>query len=483
MAARVRTASGTVEGDWAGEVAVFRGVRFAEPPVGSHRFGAPSPPARWSGIRNATTIGPAPPQPGCTTAGDDWLNLTVWTPSPGHNGLPVVVWISGGGYLNCDVANRHFDGTRLASAGSVVVSINYRVGFEGFAHIAGAPANRGLLDQIAALRWVQENIAAFGGDPGNVTVVGQSAGAGSIGALLSMPTMAGLFRRIVLQSLPATYFSPDLATDITAEISAELGCLPKLDDLNNVAPERLVEASRAVTARLPHYAKRWGAMAYTGTPFSPVVDGEIVQLTPWAAARNGALRGVELLIGHTQDEFSLFAGNLGTIEEHDVDRVISSLTPTPGAPRYRQAYPSDSPRELGNTAMSDWLFRMPTLHLAEAAQANGANVWLYELCWGFGSAGASHGLDTLLLFGTAHIDTGLTETGSDTITQAEQLSELIRAEHLSFASGGDPGWAQYEPRAGPTRVYDTTSHIANYPEDRSRRIWLDRSFGVLELNW
>ena len=283
MSAQVRTIGGTVEGDWEGEVAVFRGVPFAEPPVGSHRFAAPAPPAKWNGIRNAAAFGPAPPQPSCSTSGDDWLNLTVWTPSLDRNGLPVLVWISGGGYLNCNVANRHFDGTRMASAGTVVVSANYRVGFEGFAHIDGAPANRGLLDQLAALRWVQENIAAFGGDPENVTVVGQSAGAGSIGALLSMPTMAGLFRRVVLQSIPAPYFSPDLATDITAEISAELGRSPKIDDLTDVAPERLVEASRAVTDRLPQYADRWGATAYTGTLFSPVVDGEIVQQTPWAA--------------------------------------------------------------------------------------------------------------------------------------------------------------------------------------------------------
>jgi para-nitrobenzyl esterase len=481
MTTQVRTTDGTVEGVWEGEVAVFRGIPFAEAPVGPRRFAAPVPPAKWSGTRNAAAFGPAPPQPSCSTSGDDWLNLSVWTASLERNHLPVLVWISGGGYLNCNAANRHFDGAWMAGTGAVVVSANYRVGFEGFAHIDGAPANRGLLDQLAALRWVQDNVAAFGGDPENVTVIGQSAGAGSIGALLSTPAMTGLFRRIVLQSLPATYFSLDLASDIAAEISAEIDRAPKIDDLADVTPEQLVEATKAVTDRLPQYADRWGATAYTGTPFSPVVDGTIVPQTPWAAVESGAVHGVELLIGHTRDEFSLFASNLGTIEEEDVARVLSTLTPTPDPQRYRAAYPLEPPQELCCTALSDWLFRMPTLHMAETAQANGARVWLYELRWGFGAAGASHGLDTLLLFGTAHIDTGLAEAGSDSAAHAEELSELIRSEHLSFARTGNPGWAHYDPQGRMTRIYDTTSRVVEYPEEQSRQIWLDHQFGVLDL--
>ncbi|HEX4721298.1 MAG TPA: carboxylesterase family protein, partial [Pseudonocardiaceae bacterium] len=212
MTTQVRTTAGTVQGEWADGVATFRGVPFAAPPVGPHRFAAPAPPVPWNGVRDATAFGPPPPQPGRRTDGDDWLNLAVWTPIPGRTGLPVIVWISGGGYLNCDTANPHLDGTTLAGAGAVVVSANYRSGFEGFARIDGAPDNRGLLDQIAALRWVRDNITAFGGDPANVTVFGQSAGANSIAALLAMPAVTGLFRRAILQSIPGTYFAPDLAT-------------------------------------------------------------------------------------------------------------------------------------------------------------------------------------------------------------------------------------------------------------------------------
>lgn len=481
MTTEVRTSAGTIRGSWEDGVAVYRGVPFAAPPVGRNRFAAPRPAVPWDGVRDATRFGPPPPQPGRTTEGEDWLNLAVWTPDPGRTGLPVVVWISGGTYLNCDTANPHLDGATLAGTGAVVVSAHYRTGTEGFARLDGAPDNRGLLDQIAALRWVQDNITEFGGDPGNVTVLGQSAGAGSIAALLVMSAAAGLFRRAILQSLPATYFSPGLAVDIATEVSAELGRSPRAADLADVAPDDLVEAARRVTGRLPQREGRWGAVAFTPTPFSPVVDGDVLPASPWAALASGVARDVDLLVGHTRDEFNLLAAQLGDIDDAGVDALVNGLTPTPGVRRYRAAYPSLSPNELRGTAMSDWLCRMPALHLAEAAQAGGARVWLYELCWGFNSLGASHSLDTLLVFGTAEIKTGLTEAGPDAVAQARRLSELMRGEHLAFATKGDPGWALYRPHERDTRVYDADSTVARYPEERSRRIWRDRHFGALDL--
>lgn len=477
----VRTSAGMVRGSWKDGVAVFRSVPFAAPPVGPNRFAAPQPVAPWDGVRDVTRFGPPPPQPGRRLDGDDWLNLAVWTPDPGRTGLPVIVWISGGGYLQCNTANPHLSGATPAAAGAVVVSAHYRTGAEGFLRIDGAPDNRALLDQIAALRWVQDNIAAFGGDPANVTVLGQSAGAGSIAALLVMPMATGLFRRTILQSIPETYFTPALAADIATEISAELGRAPRVDDLADIAPDDLVAAARTITRRLPQRVDRWGAVAHTPTPFSPVVDGEVLPVAPWTALAGGAARDVELLIGHTRDEFTLLATRLGAIDDAGVDTLINGLTPTPGAHRYRAAYPSGSAAELRDTALSDWLFRMAALHLAEAAHAGGARVWLYELCWGFGPEGASHGLDTLLVFGTAEIETGLPEAGPEAIAQARKLAELIRAEHLSFAATGDPGWARFEPHERATRVYAADSAVARYPEERSRRIWLDQRFGVLDL--
>ncbi|GEL22356.1 hypothetical protein PSU4_13100 [Pseudonocardia sulfidoxydans NBRC 16205] len=155
---------------------VFRGIPFAAPPVGELRFAAPAPPSPWDGVRDATAFGPPPPQTGRAPGGTDWLTLNVWTPGPGRDGgLPVMVWIHGGAYTIGSADLPEYDGARLAAGGVVLVTANYRVAVEGFAHVDGAPDNRGLLDQVAMLQWVQENIRAFGGDPARVTVFGQSA--------------------------------------------------------------------------------------------------------------------------------------------------------------------------------------------------------------------------------------------------------------------------------------------------------------------
>ena len=392
-----------------------------------------------------------------------------------------MVWISGGGYLACDSANPHLAGHELAAAGAVVVSAHYRSGAEGFLHLDGAPDNRALLDQLAALTWVHDDVAAFGGDPHTVTVLGQSAGAGSIAALLTMPAAAGAFRRAILQSIPGTYFTTELAADIATEICAEIGRSPRIADLADVAPDDLVAAAHAVTGRLPQRVDRWGAVAYTPTPFSPVVDGDVLRTAPWAAIAAGAARDVELLIGHGRDEYSLLAAQLPDIEDPDVDAMIERLTPTPGARRYRDAFPAIRANELRETALSDWLFRIPALHLAESADRGGARAWLYELRWGFGPRGASHGLDTLLVFGTTDVHGEVTAAGPAALAQARQLSRTIRADHLAFAATGDPGWTRFRRSERPTRVYDPEPGVVRYPEELSRAIWRDQEFGVLDL--
>lgn len=482
MTSEVSTSAGRVRGRWEGGVAAYRGIPYAAPPVGTRRFLAPQPALAWDGVRDGSRFGPPPPQPGRVTECDDWLNLAVWTPEPGRARLPVVVWISGGGYLRCDSSDPHLTGADLAAAGAVVVSAHYRSGFEGFAHIDGAPANRALLDQLAALRWVQDNIVRFGGDPDNVTVLGQSAGAGAIAAMLAMPAATRPFRRAVLQSLPATYFTIDLADEIAAEICGELGRVSSVADLADVAPDDLVAASRTVTECLLQRFERWGPVAYSSTPFAPVVDGDVLPSAPWAALADGAARDVELLIGHTRDEYSLLAAHLPATDDAQVDVLIDGLSPTPGAHSYRAAYPSATPEQLRERALSDWLYRMPALHLAEAADTGGAKLWLYELCWGFGPHGASHGLDTLLLFGTADMNGEVTAAGPAAVAAAEGLSHRIRAAHVAFAATGDPGWTPFRTPLRPTRVYQPSPVLAAYPEERSRALWTRQRFGVLDLN-
>jgi para-nitrobenzyl esterase len=479
-APRVRTGSGTVEGEWTHGVAVFRGIPFAAPPVAANRFTAPRPASGWDGVRPATAFGTAPPQRHQNATGDDWLNLAVWTPDPGAAGLPVIVWITGGAYLQCSTANPHHDGTVLAAAGAVVVSANYRVGAEGWARIPGYPDNRGLLDQVAALRWVRDNIAAFGGAADNVTVFGQSSGAGSVASLLVMPRATGLFDRAVVQSLPGTYFTPGLADEVTGAVLAELGPGVRAGQVAEVDPGRLMTAVNRVSERvLPAMADRWGPVAYTPTPFSPIVDGDVLPAAPWQALAAGAPGRVPLLVGHTRDEGRMLAARLGPATDSAVDGMIDGLAPTVHAHRYRAAFPESAATRLREIALGDWLLRMPTLRLAEAAQAGGAPVWLAELCWGHGTQGAAHTLDALLVFGTADAFGELTASGPAAVATGRALSELMRDDLLKFAATGDPGWPRFDPRAAATRVYDTDSSIGRYPEQRSREIWREHRYAAL----
>jgi para-nitrobenzyl esterase len=496
---QVRLSRGAMRGRWENGVAVFRGIPFAQAPVGALRFGAPRPAQRWDGVRDAPSFGPPPPQADAFgmdrshdgTAGDDWLTLNVWSPDPGHAaGLPVMVWIHGGAYTIGMSSLPEYDGGRLASDGGVVVvTCNYRVGLEGFGHIQGAPANRGLLDQIAALTWVRDEIRAFGGDPDRVTVFGQSAGGGSVAALLAMPQAKGLFRRAIAQSVQGTFFSPELAADITAACAAELELRATAQDLSMVAPVRLSAAADAVSARMADQAERWGAVAYRSIPFSPVVGTDSLPVTPWQALAAGAGHGIDLIAGHARDEQRLFTaleGRLGEVTKEQAAMALTMLAPGPDGPRrYREGYPAAGPEALFEAVSSDWLFRMPSLHLAEAQVAGGGRAHVYELTWPApgmdGVFGACHGLDVPLVFG--NLDRGLPAMliGEDPNEEAAALSVTMRAAWTAFATHADPGWAPYEPERRLVQRFDTTSTVGAYPEEVSRRIWEDHTIPVLAL--
>lgn len=414
------------------------------------------------------------------------LTLNVWSPDLGAAGLPVMVWIHGGAYLQGSSANPDYDGSTVAASGVVVVSMNYRVGVEGFAHIVGAPDNRGILDQAAALRWVKDNVAEFGGDPGNVTVFGQSAGAGSIAALLSMPSAAGLFRRAIAQSVPGTYFSTRLAASISATIAAELGAKATVGELARIPPRALINATDAVIQKMPELVESWGPMALTPTPFSPVVDGDVLPQAPWQALAGGAARGIDLLVGHTRDEYRLLAARLGSeVTDEQVTATLDRLAPSAdGSGAYRAAYPDATPAQLYELVNSDWLFRMPSLHLADAQRAGDGHAWTYELCWSYNpDEGASHSLDVLLVLGTLNVDDVRSHpsAGPNAADEAIRVSHHMRTDWLNFATTGNPGWAPYDPNTRSTRVYNAEPTTQPYPEESSRRIWHTHQFDTLDL--
>jgi para-nitrobenzyl esterase len=495
----VRAAAGALRGTWEAGLAVFRGIPFAEPPVGALRFAAPRPARGWDGVRDAVSFGAPPPQAGFfgmdalsqAAAADDWLTINVWSPEPDPGAaLPVMVWIAGGGYVIGMSSLPEYDGGRLArDGGVVVVTFNYRVGIEGFAQLEGAPANRGLLDQVAALEWVRDNIGAFGGDPDQVTVFGESAGGGSVAALLAMPRASGLFRRAVAQSVPGTVFTPALAADIAAACATELGLRPTVADLSTVAPDLLATAADEVTAKIEQWTDRWGQAAHRGIPFAPVVDGDVLPATPWQALADGAGRDIELIVGHTRDEQRLFnaiEGMLGQVTPEQAATALEIFAPGPDGPRgYRDAFPAAGPDELHELVNSDWLFRMPSLHLAHAQVAAGGRAYVYELTWpapGMGGAfGACHGLDVPLVFGNLDRGQPAALIGAGPAPEAEALSARMRAAWTAFATHGDPGWPAYDTEQRLVQLFDTESAVTTYPEEASRQLWQDHVFSALPL--
>ena len=509
----VRTSHGPVRGRAERGCVVFRGIPFARPPFGKFRLAAPRPPEPWDGVREAAEFGPAPPQPGealgaprpvhGSGAADplDCLTVNVWTPDPGAARLPVMVWVYGGAYLSGQAGQPMYDGSSLAATGACVVTFNYRVGFEGFGQVEGAPANRGLLDQVAALRWVAGNIAAFGGDPGNVTVFGESAGAGSIAALLTMPPAAGLFRRAITQSVPGTYFSAALAADIGTAIAAGLGRRCTLADLAGTDPAELVGATDALIGKLPGYEDRWGAVAHTPTPFSPVVDGDVLPQPPWRALADGAAARTDLIAGCNRDEYRLFItlgtgglrrGQISAQQAATALRVFAAGVG--GEPAYRAAFPSAGPGQLLELVYSDWLFRMPSFRLADshaAGSAGRARTFSYELCFEAPPArgpggpvaplGACHALDVPLVFGNLPLLPAGLRLDKDPTGEALTVSEWMRSAWTRFATDGTPGWPEYEPAEQLTQILDADPTVRPCPEAASRDIWSSHEFGVLDL--
>jgi para-nitrobenzyl esterase len=488
----VSTSAGRVRGRVEHGNAVFRGVPFAQPPLGELRFRAPQPVTSWDGVRDASEFGPPCPQasrPGDPAPPEDttgeWLTVNVWTPDPGAHTLPVMVWIHGGAYL-FGSAGPGYDGTKFASAGTVFVSCNYRLGMEGFAQIPGAPANRGLLDAIAALRWVRDNVGKFGGDPANVTVFGESAGAGVIAALLAMNDARGLFKRAIAQSVPGTFFSTGLAEAVTEAVAGTAGLPATYEALQAADPMRLVAAQMDVTGRMKEFLN-WGALRITDTPFSPVVDGEVLTRAPWRALVAGAAREVELLTGHNKDEYRLFIaaqGRLGQITDDEANVVLDYFAPAPDGPvGYRKAYPSADAGGLFEVAFSDWLFRMPTLHLAQAHAMSGGTTFLYELAAQApaGPFGACHALDVPLVFGQYGEGVSAMLTGTEPPPGFVALGDLMRREWVSFATCGSPGWSGYGTEHRTTRVYDLQPDVRSYPEEASMHLWERHMFDALEL--
>lgn len=316
----ITIAQGRLCGVRADGVHRFLGIPYAAAPAGENRFAPPSPPARWTGTRSATSFGPTAPQPalhpsnanlapltgpGWVVGDGDCLNLNIWTPDPGTRGLPVMVYLHGGGFMIGSGAAPAFDGTSFARDGVVLVTLNYRLGAEGFLALSGGATNLGLRDQLAALHWVRENIAAFGGDPDNVTLFGESAGGTSVASLLRSPLAVGLFRRAIVQSgHDEMTRSLGVTEALTKALAARLGVAPTAQAFRTISASTLVQGQGALLRRdaRPDLRDAHGVDAGHGRAlFLPTTGDDVLPAS--ASARD-----IPLLIGTTLEEANLGFG-------------------------------------------------------------------------------------------------------------------------------------------------------------------------------
>ncbi|TMQ92441.1 carboxylesterase/lipase family protein [Actinomadura soli] len=481
----VQTAYGKVRGVARDGITAFFGIPYAAPPFGPNRFRPPRPPEPWDGVRDAVEYGPTAPKPGYLhpytqllddpdIPGDGCLNLNVWT--PGGPGLPVMVWIHGGAFRNGSGALPVYDGGNFARDGVVCVTINYRLGVEGFAHLPGAPPNRGLLDQIAALEWVRANIAAFGGDPGRVTVFGESSGAMSVTTLLSLDL--GLFGRAIAQSgAGAVAQDPDDALLVTREMAARLGVEPSAEGFAALDPSAIIPVQSAVAtevAALPDPG-RWGATtAASGMSLLPILDGDLLRQRPEDAIADGAGRDVDLLIGCTSEEFRFFlmpSGLAAVFTEELIGLVAAGMGLPAGVPAaYRDQHPALTPGELMAAIITDGMFRIPADRAAAAHAASGGRTWMYEFAWRSPTLdlGACHALELGFVF-----DNLTGEPGALAGPNPPQgLADRMHRAWVDFAVHGDPGWARFDTSARAVKVFDGPGDdVVHDPHGGHRKLW------------
>ncbi|MFE4644007.1 carboxylesterase/lipase family protein [Streptomyces sp. NPDC056730] len=489
----VTTAQGAVRGLRRGGTAAFLNIPYAAPPLGADRFAPPRPHEPWDGVRDATTPGPNAPQSprrlGSVNMspyfgegwshGEDYLTVTVSTPGDTGGDLPVMVFVHGGGFVAGSTRSAIYDGSAFARDGVVLVTLNYRLGIAGFLDLPGAPRNRGLLDVVAALRWVRENIAAFGGDPHNVTLFGQSAGATVVGGVLATPEAAGLFRRAIIQSGSGLgAFTTEQAARVTGAAAEALGVDPRADAFAEISDERLVEAASRLT----------GIDLRTGThtdplaglsPFSLVLDTQ-----PAESVAAGLGADVDLLIGTNTEEGNLYlvpVGQYATSTARDVDAAAARSHSNPArlVEAYRTARPGASFGELRSAITGDALFGAGSWAMADAHAARAhpeSGTFRYEFAWRShalgGELGAAHAVELPFVFDLArlpqlHGPDGLLGPGEPPADLAARVHETW----IRFARTGDPGWAPYDNERRTTMRIDAGWTQVDDPRGQERQAW------------
>jgi para-nitrobenzyl esterase len=474
----VETAAGRVRGQRHDDgTCTFKGIPYAT----ATRWRPPEPVRPWAGERAALEFGPqAPQRPGLLEAAfgvadwpmsEDCLFLNVWTPEPAKSN-PVLVFMHGGAFTNGTGAVPWYHGEAFSRDGCVLVTLNYRLGSLGYLHLAdldgerfAASGNLGLLDQVAALRWVRDNIAAFGGDADNVTVFGESAGATSVLALLACPLAQGTFQKAIVESASVIQIRSREDADRSARrFLGALGLEASADGVRTLATVPVDELLRAQAT-------------FTGpellTAFAPTPDGTVLPGSVLRAARSSSL---PMLIGTNRDELYLFTALDGRTVSVDHDALVAAIRRFAHddadaedlIATYTAARPGATPGQVGAAITGDDAFWRPAIRLAETRTAP---TWMYRFDWptpAFGGLlGACHGLELPFVFDTLDAARGL--IGDD--PGLPGLAAVVHGAWVRFARDGEPGWPRYEPERRSTKIFDVPSVVVDDPSRMLRKRW------------
>lgn len=473
----VTTSGGKVRGEAEGGIARFQGVPYAAGPVGPLRFAEPQPHAGWDDIFDATKPGPNAPQrarefPGIDVAlligngwqqGDDYLNASVWAPE-GGKGLPVMVFIHGGGFIVGSNNIAVNDGSSFARDGVVCFSINYRMGVDGFLPIPGAPTNLGLRDQIAALKWVQDNAVAFGGDPANVTVFGESAGAMSIANLVASPLTKGLFKRAIIESGHAGMTRDiGVAQKLVKKLAKKMKVAATKEGFASVGPEASFDAIEAVAKPFAIDMRDAGGHepVFGISRFIPVHGDDVLPEQPLELLKKGAGSDVEVLIGTNAAEMNLYFVPTGVREK--LGKLLSLLMTHrshPQAGKVLKAYGRGSGKKAGQVftdALNDLVFRWPARRFAEEHQGR---TNMYEFEWHSpafdGELGACHGVELPFVFDTLDIASG--DNSLLGHNPPQYLADRVHGIWVQYAKDGRLPWSEFS--RDDRKVYNLEKGVA-----------------------
>lgn len=482
----VDTSLGPIQGKLKNDVLLFSGVPYAAPPIGDQRFKAPKPHEPWEEVRSATRFSPAAPQlpgGGMTDAlpvrwDEDCLYLNICTPALDGKKRPVFFWVHGGAYRTGQGAIPWYDGAEFAKNGDiVVVSINYRLGALGFANLrrfgdeyANSGAN-GTLDQIAALQWVVENIANFGGDPEQITIAGESAGAFSVATLMASPMSEKLIQRAIPQSGAGHHTMPASSSELVLdELMSELN-VEGLDGLLSASAEDILHAQ----AKVEETAAKGGLPELRGVmPFYPSEDNQAIPVAPITAFQNGVAGNIDLLIGTNKDESTLF---IMPNQMDSDDKVLKAAERIGGDQSmvdvYKAKFPEASTYDLAVQLQTDYAFRVPAVRMAEARMSSAAagRTFMYLFAWESraGHLKSTHALEIPFVFNN------LAKPGVNAFVGPGDLPQNVADEMhkawIGFIQSGEPGWQQYDEAERQNMWFDTESKLVSDPDDGKRQAW------------